>query len=141
MFRHSVIWRQPSNGIDSSWLSTADCIWDGPQWLKSKQCLKLEIYLEPEPLFKLSLRIPNASQVDVVNDLLMLKSLGGDKNPFRSQATAYTQPNIGTAGAPYQVTSNSPNPTEKIQSITSMKAYEKHSFEVKECCRSQTKWY
>ena len=131
MFRHSLIWIQPSNTIDSFWLSTADCIWDGPQWLKSKQCLKLEIYLELEPLFKLSLRLPNASQADVISDLLMLKGLGGDKNALRRQAPAHTQSDIGTARAPYQVTSDSLDHTVRCQSITFMKAYKKHSFEVK----------
>ena len=66
--------------IDCSWLSTADCVWDGSQWLKSKQRLKLEVYLELEPLSKVVLRTPNASQEDVVNDLLMLKRYAGDMN-------------------------------------------------------------
>jgi len=137
MFKQPVIWIQPSNRIDSTWLSTADCVWDGPQWLKSKQCLKLEVYLELEHLFKVSLRIPDASQIDVVNDLLMLKSHGGDKNALRSQSTTYTQPNIGTAGAPYRVNSvvEAFGTTANFQSITSMEAYEKQSFEVKEYCR------
>ena len=133
MFRHSVIWIHPSNRIDSSWLSTADCVWDGPQWLKSKQCLKLEVYVELEPLFKVSLKIPDAYQVDVVNDLLMLKSHGEDKNAVRSQPVADTQRNIGTARAPYQVSvDSSPVPCEFFQSITVMKAYEKYSFEVRD---------
>ncbi len=123
MFRQSLIWIQPSNTIDSFWLSTADCIWDGPQWLKSKQCLKLEIYLELESLFKLSLRLPNASQADVINDLLMLKDLGGDKNALSRQAPAHTQPDTGTARAPHQVTSYSRDHTEKHQSIAFMEAY------------------
>ena len=137
MFRHFVIWIQPSNRIDSSWLSTADCVWDGPQWLKSKQCLKLEFYLKLEPLFKLSLRIPNASQVDVVNDLGMLKSYGRDKNVVRSQSAAETQGNIGTALVPYQVTSAgaSSGLAEEFQSITAMKVYKQQSFEVKQIRR------
>lgn len=137
MFRHPVIWIQPSNRIDSTWLSTADCVWDGPRWLKSKQCLKLEVCLELEHLFKVSLRTPDASQIDVVNDLLMLKSHSGDKNVSKSQSTAYTQPNIGTAGAPYQVTSvvGAFGPTENLQSITAMGAYKKQSFEVEKYCR------
>ena len=137
MFRHPVIWIQPSNRIDSTWLSTADCVWDGPQWLKSKQCLKLEVYLELEHLFKVSLRTPDASQIDVVNDLLMLKSHSREKNALRSQSTAYTQPNIGTAGAPYQVSSveEAFGTTGNFQSTTSMEAYEKQSFEVKEYYR------
>ena len=137
MFRHPVIWIQPSNRTDSAWLSTADCVWDGPQWLKSKQCLKLEAYLELEHLFKVSLRTPDASQKDVVNDLLMLKSHSEDKNALRSQYTAYTQPNIGTAGAPFQVTSaeDFPRPTGSFQSFSAMEAYKEQSFEVKEYCR------
>jgi hypothetical protein len=135
MFRHPIIWIQPSNRNHSTWLSTADCVWDGPQWLKSKQCLKLELYLELEleHLFKVSLRIPDASQIDVLNDLLMLKSHSGDKSALRSQSTVYTQPNIGTAGAPYQVTSveEASGITENYQSITFMEAYEMQSFEVK----------
>lgn len=133
MFRHSVIWLQPSNRIDSSWFSTADCVWNGPQWLKSKQCLKLEVYLELEPLFKTILRIPDASQVDVVNDLLLLKSHGGDKNAVRSQSAAETQRNIRTALVPYQVTSvrDPSGHTQELQSITAMKLYQQRSFEVK----------
>lgn len=137
MFEQPLIWIQPSNRIDSTWLSTADCVWDGPQWLKSKQCLKLEVYLELEHLFKVSLRIPDASQDDVVNDLLMLKSHSGDRNALRSQSTAYTQPNIGTARAPYQVTSGEEafDTTQYFQSITFMETYKKQSFEVKGSCR------
>ncbi|KAL8736556.1 MAG: hypothetical protein Q9181_002384 [Wetmoreana brouardii] len=89
-FRHRVIWIQPSNRSYSTWLSTADCVWDGPQWLESKRCLKLEPYLELEHLFKVSLKTPDASQIDVVNDLLMLKSDCGEKNPLRSRDTGYT---------------------------------------------------
>lgn len=137
MFRDSVIWIPPSNRMDSSWLSTADCVWGGPQWLKSKQCLKLEIYSELEPLFKMSLRVPDASQADVINDLLMLKSHSGHKNVGKSQSAAETQRNIGTAGAPYQVTplEDSYGATDNFQSITFMKAYKKFSFEVKRYCR------
>ena len=119
--------------IDSSWLSTADCVWDGPQWLKSKRCLKLEVYLELEPLFKTFLRIPDASEVDVVNDLRMLKSHGGDKSAVRSQPAAKSQRKIGTAHVPTQVTSIEypSGPTEKLQSITAVEVYKQHSFEVK----------
>ena len=143
MFELSVIWIQPSNRIDSTWVSTAECVWDGPQWLKSKQCLKSGGYLELEPLFKVSLRIPDASHADVLDDLLMLKGHTEDKNASRSQSTANTPPNtgfkfgtgiLGTAGAPYQVTSiKLPNgTTDNFQSITFMNAYEKRSFEVRE---------
>lgn len=132
MFRNPLIWIHPSNRIDSSWLSTADCVWEGPQWLKSKQCLKLEVYLELEPLFKVFLKTPDAAQVDVVNDLRMLKSHGGDKNAVRSQPAADTQQNIGTTGAPYQTSvDDSSGPNVKLQSITAMKAYKKYSFEVR----------
>ena len=79
------------------------------------------------------LRTPDASQVDVVNDLLMLKSHGGDKNAMRSQSAAETNCNIGTAVTPYQVTSVESNSglTDRLQSITAMKAYRTRSFEVK----------
>ena len=138
MFKDSVIWIPPSNRTDSSWLSTADCVWGGPQWLKSKQCLKLEIYSELEPLFKMSLRVPDASQVDVINDLLMLKSHSGDKNVGKSQSAAKTQRNIGTAGVPYEFTplvGGSYGVIDIFQSITFMKAYKNSSFEVKLYCR------
>ena len=140
MFSYPVIWIQPSNRIDSSWLSTADCVWDGPQWLESKQRLKLEHYLELESLFKLFLSTPDASQVDVFNDLLMLKSVsgdskshGGDKNVLRGQSSTFTQPNIGTAGAQCQVTleKDYTGTMNHLQSITFMEAYKKQSFEVK----------
>ena len=84
----------------------------------------------------MSLRIPDASQVDVVNDLLMLKSHGGDKDAERSQSAANTQRNSGFAGARFQVTSveHPSGLIENLQSITAMKAYKEHSFEVKKCC-------
>jgi len=84
-----------------------------------------------------SLRTPDASQIDVINDLLMFKSHSRDKNASRSQSTAYTKPNIGTAGEPYQVTSvkEAFGTTGNFQSITSMEVYAKQSFEVKEYCR------
>ncbi|KAL8701070.1 MAG: hypothetical protein Q9201_005112 [Fulgogasparrea decipioides] len=130
-FRHPVIWIQPSNSIDSTWLSTADCVWDGPQWLESKQCLKLDAYLELEHLFKVSLKTPDASQMDIVNDLVMLKSHCGEKNALRSRDTGHTQKNVGTAGPSYQVTSikEARNTTSTFQSITFMELYEKQSFE------------
>lgn len=143
MFRHPFIWIQSPDRIDSNWLSTVDCVWDGPQWLKSKQCLKIEIYLELEHLFKVSLGVPDASQIDVVHDLLMLKSQSGDKNASRSQFTAYTQPSIETAGAPYQVSSaeDTFGNTENSQSINCMEAYKRKSFEVREYYRRQTRRY
>ena len=84
----------------------------------------------------MALKIPDASQIDVVNDLLMLKSHSEGKNPLRSQSTAYAQPNIGRSGAPYQVTSVedpgwSTSITANFQSITFMEAYKNQSFEVK----------
>ena len=143
IFEHPVIWIQPSNRNDYFWLSTAECVWDGPQWLKSKQCLKLGVYLELEPLFKVSLRIPDASQVDVINDLLMLKSHSGDKKFTRSQSTVDIQRNIESAGAPYRVTSikEGTGSSVDLQSITAMEAYNEHSFEVKECYCRHTKRY
>ena len=116
---HPLIWIQPSNMTKSTWLSTADCVWDGPQWLKSKQCLKLKENIEFEHLFKVSLGIPDASQIHVLDDLDILKSYGGE--------------------TPYEVTSleeavNSNSKTNG-QSITFMKEFNTQSFEVKcYCC-------
>ena len=143
MFKHPVIWIEPSNRIDSSWLSTSECVWDGPQWLKSKQCLKHDGYLELEHLFKVSLRMPDASQADILDDLLMLKGHREDKHALRSQSTAKTPPNtgfkfgrsiLGDAGVPYQLApvQLSNGTPEIFQSITSMEAYEVQPFEVKE---------
>ena len=80
----------------------------------------------------MSLRTPDASQIDVINDLLMLKSYSREKNALESQSTAYTQTNYGTAGAPYQATSveETSGTTVDFQSITFMEAYQKESFEV-----------
>ena len=116
---HPLIWILPSNRIKSTWLSTADCVWDGPQWLKSKQCLKLKENIEFEHLFKVSLGIPDASQKHILDDLDMLKSYGGE--------------------TPYQVTSFkeaiSSNSIVNGQSITFMKEFKTQSFEVKcYCC-------
>ena len=143
MFKHPVIWIQPSNRTDSTWVSSVECVWGGPQWLKSKQCLKHNGYLELEPLFKVSLRIPDASQADVIDDLLMLKGYMEDENASRSQSTPNTSRNVGlwfgtsssgTAGAPYQATPMEPNngTTDIFQSINCMKAYKNWSFEVRE---------
>ncbi|KAL8930621.1 MAG: hypothetical protein Q9208_000492 [Pyrenodesmia sp. 3 TL-2023] len=129
-FRHPVIGIQPSNRIGYTWLSTADCVWDGPQWLKSKQCLKLAVYLELEHLFKVSLKIPDACQEDVVHDLLMMKSQCRE-HALKHQDTGYTQKKTGTAAPPYQLTSveEALNTTSSFQSITCMQAYGKQSFE------------
>ena len=62
-----------------SWLSTTDCVWDGPSWLKSKQRLN-EVYSGLEHFFKVTLSIPDASDADFINDLLMLKAQSGDMN-------------------------------------------------------------
>ena len=134
MFRDPVIGIQPSNQTDCSWLSSANCVWNGPQWLVSKQCLKLEVHLGLELLFKDFLKIPHASQNDVVNDLRVLKSYGADEDGLRSQSTPYTQSNNVTASPPYQVTSvkNPSGPPDHFQSITFMETYQKQSFEVKD---------
>ena len=105
MFKHPAIWIEPLNRVGSPWVSTEDCVWDGPQWLRSKQCLKLEIYRELEHLFKVSLKVPNSSRVDIVTDLLMLKRQTGDSNASKSKSTTYTQTNTGIACAPSQMTS------------------------------------
>ena len=143
LFKNPVIWIEPLNSVGSLWLSTADCVWDGPQWLKSKRCLKLEGYLELEPLFKVSLKIPDASQVDVINDLLLLKSHSGDKNAVNSQPEADTRRNIGTAGTPYQITLvfDLTEKFQEFQSINAMEEYKKYSFEVSEYCRLLVKCY
>ena len=118
---HPLIWIQPSNRVKSTWLSTADCVWDGPQWLKSKQCLKLKENIEFEHLFKVSLGIPDASQIHVLDDLDILKSYSGE--------------------TPYQVTSFeeavSSNSKINYQSITFRKEFETQSFEVKCYWRQQ----
>ena len=84
------------------------------------------------------LNIPDACQADVVNDLLMLKSHGRNRNAVRNQTASDTQRNIGTADVPYEVTSvvqGYSHHTERLQSITAMKEYRKLSFEVKRNCR------
>ena len=135
MFERPVIWTKLSNRIDSTWLSAADCVWDGPQWLKSKQCLNLEFYRELEHLFKWSLKTPDASQKNVVDDLFMLKSHSGVENSFKSHATPYTRPNIKPAVVPYQVTLlEEGGITMRLQSINAMGPFREQSFEVKESC-------
>lgn len=78
------------------------------------------------------LKVPDASQVDVINDLFMLKSHDGDKNIVRTQPVADTQQSVGTVFAPCAVA----NPKEIFQSITVMEGYEKNSFEVSNSCLS-----
>lgn len=80
----------------------------------------------------MSLEISDVSQVDVVNDLLMLKSHCGEKNDLSSRYTGYTQANVGTARSPYQFTSveEAYNTTSDFQSTTSMEGTGKQLFEV-----------
>lgn len=81
----------------------------------------------------MSLKTPDACQQDIVNDLLLLKTQCREKNDLRHQDTGYTHKKIGTPGPPYQLTSVEEGfDTISFQSITSMEAYQKQSFEVKE---------
>ena len=131
-FESSFIWVEFSNMHKSTWLTTADCVWDGPQWLKSKQCLKSKAYLELEHLFKLVLELPDASQEDVVEDLLMLKNYNRDPITFRVQSTTDTQSSYEAPSAPYLVCRehNVHNLSEHYQNITVVDIYQKQSFEV-----------
>ena len=80
VFRERLVWVPPSNKIQASWLSSTDCVWDGPPWLKSQQRLKSEAYSGLGHLFKVSLGIPDASHAAILDDLLMLKNQSGPTN-------------------------------------------------------------
>ena len=109
--------------------SLRDCVWDGPQWLKLKQCFKIEFHFELEPLFKKFLKVSDAADVDIVNDLYMLKNHYREPNVMNSQSAAETQQNLVTVGAPFQrVLINS---SEKAQSNGVMKGCKKNQFVVK----------
>ena len=138
-----MIWTEPSHRNSAFWVSAAECVWDGPPWLKSKQRLKFGSYLELEPLFKTSLKIQDASQADVLKDLLLLKSNAGNelargtqftKRDIESVKLESSRIQIGTIGAPYQDTAIrlGNGETEICKSITIMAAYQKQSFEVRE---------
>ncbi|KAL8947441.1 MAG: hypothetical protein Q9222_006278 [Ikaeria aurantiellina] len=132
-FRRSVIWRPSSDCVESTWLSSADCVWNGPQWLKSKQYLKQDFYRPFEHFFKVSLEIPDASQFDILTDLQMLKCDSGGKNPFDDPETTSTRPSTGVVGPQYQVTTENESAAGRqfshFQSITFMNAYKNQSFE------------
>ena len=143
MFEYPLIWVQHSSKNDSNWLSTANCVWDGPQWLNSKQCLKSDYYLEFEHLFKVTLKIPDASQVDVLDDLHLLKGYCEGMTATGNLASASTSSNPETkagistlegSGVPYKVTSHKmpDGTTENYQAITCLELHVKQSFEVLE---------
>ncbi|KAL9603458.1 MAG: hypothetical protein Q9219_001145 [cf. Caloplaca sp. 3 TL-2023] len=129
-FGNPAIWAHTSNRNDSTWLSTNDCVWDGPQWLRSKQCLKSEAYLDLEHLFKVSLNLPDASQKDVVDDLNLLKGHCLKKVASKGRDTSTIQKNAQTVGPSYHATSEMENGYTNIyHSITFMEAYKGLSFE------------
>ncbi|KAL8716310.1 MAG: hypothetical protein Q9220_000215 [cf. Caloplaca sp. 1 TL-2023] len=129
-FKRPVIWMQSTNRVDSTWLSTAECVWNGPQWLMSKQCLKQDLYLALEHLFKVSLELRDASQVDILTDLQILKARNWDKGPLDHHETTSAPRNTGIDGPKYQVTiSNSYVDVDHLQSITCMDVYKSQSFE------------
>ena len=132
MFEQSLIWVPPPARIDAAWLPPTDCVWDGPEWLQSKQRLKVEPYLDLEHLIKVSLKIPDAAQLDVINDLLLLKSQSENKEGLACQYTAGYQPNNAKSSPPFQITSikETSSNVENFQSITFMKEYKDQSFEV-----------
>ena len=94
MFKQPLIWIPPGRRIGPSWRSIVDCVWDGPCWLKSKQCLKAEFYLELEHLFKLSLKLTDASQADVLEDLVILKSYSEQLNTSKNRDAPQKTPGI-----------------------------------------------
>ena len=135
----STIWIPPSNRIDSEWLTKNDCVWEGPDWLKSKQCLRICGYLKFEPLFKSALQIPDASERNVIDDLLILKMHTENQKLLRNQSinqdlvtTVNDRSSWGTAVTPYRVTTEKQGgSTQNYQSIAFMREYEGRSFEVR----------
>lgn len=98
MFKQPFIWMQSSSAMEAGWVSTAECVWDGPPWLKSKQRLKPENYAELEIFFKVALQIPDASNTDIASDLIMLKSQTDLRVDLNSQSSPGDQSNIGSTG-------------------------------------------
>lgn len=144
MFKNPLIWIPPSNKSGSKWVSSTDCVWNGPQWLKSKQCLKLGCYDELEHLFKVSLKISDANQLDVLDDLQMLKSHSENVHASKSQSTVTDSSDTSSSSGnkPFEVTvEKQPFETNHFQSITLMEAYRSQSFEVIEYHHSQSLHY
>ena len=81
----------------------------------------------------MSLRIPDISQADVLNDLKMLKSQNREKDALEHQPIGRLQPNNTEAYAPYQITSirDSDRTTAQVQNSTCQEAYQQQSFEVR----------
>ena len=59
--------------LAEAWATAKQCVWEGPDWLRSKQRLNIAPYRGLEALFKSILNIPNASLSDVLRDLSMMK--------------------------------------------------------------------
>ena len=126
------IWIPNSIRKNSTWLSAKDCVWDGPQWLVSRQTLKIETYLEFELFFKLTLQIPDVSQQDVIRDLMLLKRCCTDDITHSDNGTSETQSDNDDTESPFEVTtSKDVDVTDQMQSITAMKKYRAVSFEVR----------
>lgn len=85
-----------SNSEEISWLSSADCRWNGPQWLKSKQCLK-PAFDDLSLLFTVVLNIPDASQADIIQDLLMIKKQSEGLKHLEGQSTISSALPAGSA--------------------------------------------
>ena len=133
MFETPLIWVPITTETDTSWLSSKDCVWDGPQWLQSKQRLRLDPYLELEHFFKVSLKIPDASELDVINDLRMLKSCCEEENARKSQGNDnIPESHTGATSPPFHAHQEKEGTSTLLhyQSISFMSAYQDQSYEV-----------
>ena len=117
-----------------------ECVWDGPTWLKSKQRLKIDFYKDLEHLMKVSLRIPDASQADVLEDLRILKGHCMQETsivPNTSEPSSKIKANAGTKSLktsimPYKLHKEREPDGERLifRATTSTRKFRGESFEV-----------
>ncbi|MCJ1398278.1 hypothetical protein MMC11_001475, partial [Xylographa trunciseda] len=69
----SLLYIPAEGGKDAGWVKFNDCVWDGPEWLQSKRRLNIAQYHGLEALLTTILKVPNASQSDVLSDLSKMK--------------------------------------------------------------------
>ena len=69
----SLLYMPAEEWTDVRWVSARDCVWEGPEWLRSKRRLNIARYRSLEVLFKTVLEVPNASLLDILVDLVKMK--------------------------------------------------------------------
>ncbi|KAF2137387.1 uncharacterized protein K452DRAFT_110481 [Aplosporella prunicola CBS 121167] len=73
-FKHYKLIYTPLNLFSCKWVSIDDCVWEGDDWLEVKTRLsKIEGYNGLEHLFKMILKVRNATWEDSIDELRLIK--------------------------------------------------------------------